>query len=251
MNREDELFKNRITDLAGQAERQRVYTSTKFLTPLEQSLFLSVQHALPVPSSLEGGSASAIRKIAVFGSEEEFGYPYENPIRILHLRPRSEKFAEELSHRDYLGAVMSLGIERNLTGDIVVKEKEAWMFVLEPIVPFLCESLTQIRHTAIRCEEASGEVPTLAPSFQNLQIQASSERIDLLLSGITKKNREQAKNLLKGDLVFVNGRLINSAGHKMRPGDEIVVRGYGKYIYDGISSVSRKGNLHLAIRKYV
>lgn len=251
MNHEDDLFKKRIIDLGGQAERQRVYTSTRFLTPLEQSLFLSVKNTLPVPASLEGGSDSSIRKIAVFGSEEEFGYAFESPLRILHIRPKAVKFAESLSHRDYLGAVMSLGIERDLTGDIIVKGTDAWMFVLKSIVPFLCENLTQIRHTAVLCEETNGNVPHLAPSFQSISLQASSERIDLFLSGITKKSREQAKNLLKDDLVFVNGRLLTSAAHKLRAGDEIVVRGYGKYIYDGVSSVNRKGNLHLAVRKYI
>lgn len=244
-------MKNRILDLAAQADSQRVYTNTRFLTPLEQSVFLSVKNELPLASFLFGGSDSAIRKIAVFGSEDDLGYSFDSPIRILHIRPKAEKFAEELSHRDYLGSLMALGIERELTGDIVVRKKEAWVFCLESIVPFLCESLTQVRHTNVLCEEVRGDVPELKPQFQTLSINVASERLDLLLAGAAGVGREAAKKLLKEERVFINGRSASSAGHKLNAGDEIVIRGFGKYIYDGISSTSRKGRLNITLRKYI
>lgn len=238
-------------DLALQADLQCIYTNTRFLTPLEQSLFLSVKNDLSVRSRLYGGMDSAIRKIAVFGSEEDLGYPFESPIRILHIRPKAEKFAEELSHRDYLGALMGLGIERELTGDIIVRGKEAWLFCLNSIVPFLRESLTQVRRTNVVCEEVSGDVPELKPQFQPLNINVASERMDLLISGAAGTGREEAKKLLKDERVFINGRVASSAGHKLNAGDEIVIRGFGKFIYDGISSTSRKGRLNVMLRKYI
>lgn len=91
MAENDELLKRRIMDLAQQADLQHMYTNTRFLSPLEQSLFLSVKNELPVQSRLYGGIDSAIRKIAVFGSEEELGYPFEDPIRILHIPPQGGK----------------------------------------------------------------------------------------------------------------------------------------------------------------
>ena len=250
----DSFLTSRISDLAMQAYTQHVYTCTRFLTPLEQNAVLSMQKELPVTVRMTGradDSASSIRKIAVFGSEKEFGYEFDNPIRILHIRPKSEKFAEELSHRDYLGSLMGLGIERELTGDIVVRGKEAWIFVLETILPFLCDHLSQVRRTNVICEEVSGEIPELIPQFQSLQINTPSERLDVLLAAITGLNRESAKKLLKEEKVFINGLTASSAGHKLKPGDEIVIRGSGKYIYDGIASTTRKGRCNLTVRKYI
>ncbi len=251
MANEEELFKNRILDLAMQADAQHIYTNTRFLTPLEQSVFLSMRNQLPVHAELYGGSESAIRKIAMFGSEEELGYAFDIPIRILHIRPKAEKFAETLSHRDYLGSLMALGIERELTGDIIVRGKEAWVYVMESIASFLCESLTQVRHTNVICEEIEGDAPELKPSFQTIPLNVASERLDLLIAGAAGINREAAKKLLKDDKVFINGRIATSAGHKLNAGDELVIRGYGKYIYDGISSTSRKGRSNIVLRKYI
>ena len=262
MTNDNTLLKNRIIDLAMQADTQGIYTCTRFLTPQEQSVVLALKPTLPITvrligrSSLPAGnndgvSDSSIRKLAVFGDEESLGYEWEDPIRILHIRPKSQKFAQELSHRDYLGSLMALGIERELTGDIVVRKKEAWVFALDTIVPFLCENLTQVSHTMVLCEEVCEDVPELAPQFQAFSFNAASERMDILLSQVTGQNREDAKKLIKDDKVFINGLLVMSAGHKLRKGDEIVVRGYGKYIYDGVTSTTRKGRCNITLRKYI
>lgn len=251
MTGNDELLKRRIADLAQQADMQHIYTNTRFLSPLEQSVFLSIKNDLPIRSQLYGGIDSAIRRIAIFGSVEELGYDFEDPIQILHIRPKAEKFAEELSHRDYLGSLMALGIERELTGDIVVRGKEAWVFCLGSIADFLCDQLLQVRHTNVICERTSGDVPELAPKFEAMQLNIASERMDLVVAGAAGTSRDAAKKLLNDEKVFVNGRVVSSAGHKINEGDELVIRGFGKFIYDGVSSTSRKGRCNIALRKYI
>lgn len=248
---EDELVKRRIEDLAGQADGQRIYVHSGFLSPAEQSVFWQIKKDLPVGASLTGGSDSCIRKLACFGSEEEFGYEWESPIRILHIRPGNEKFAGELTHRDYLGALMSLGIDRRVTGDIIIREKEAWVFVLDTALEYIKENLTQIRHTQVVCEEVTGEVPELAPRFLSMKVNLASERLDLIAAAAAGIKREQAKKLMDSDKVFVNGRLASSPGHKIKAGDEIVIRGFGKYIYEGIEGTTRKGRIAASLRKYV
>ena len=250
MTADDALFKRRIEDLARQADEQRFYVHSGFLTPPEQNLYLSVRNELPVRSFLYGGSDSCIRKIVCFGSEEEFGYEWENPVRILHIRPKNEKFAEALTHRDYLGSVMALGIDRKLTGDIIIREKEAWIFVLDTAVEYLSENLVQIRHTTVCCEPAAGEVPELAPQFLNMTVNIASERLDLIIAAAAGLKREQAKKLLDAEKVFVNGRLVSSPGHKLKEGDEFVIRGFGKYIYAGIEGTTKKGRVVVSLKKY-
>ena len=77
---------------------------------------------------------------------------------IIHILPRSQKFSEQLSHRDYLGALLSLGIERSKIGDIIVEEQGAFVFVSDKLLSYVCKEMTQIRRTqVIVCEESFSE----------------------------------------------------------------------------------------------
>ena len=116
---------------------------------------------------------------------------------------------------------------------------------------FITENLTSVRHTPVVCREVEGEIPELEIKFQTISANLASERLDLILGAITGQKREQAKSLLADQKVFVNGRLAENSGKSLKAGDEITVRGFGKFIYDGISSESRKGRLNITIRKYV
>lgn len=248
----DELLKKRISELARRSFDRGTYENTGFLSPPEQNIFLSLRKEISyVSADLYSPNASGIRKIAVFGSEGELGYEWHCPVQVIHIAPVSAKFAEELSHRDYLGAVLALGIDRELTGDIIIRGKEAWLFALETISEFICENLTQVRRTNVVSRVVQGEVPELEPRFEPLSANIQSERADLIIAAVTGEGRDGAKKLINSEKVFINGLLISSSSHKIRAGDEIVVRGYGKYIYDGISSTTRKERLNITIRKYI
>lgn len=64
-----------------------------------------------------------------------------------------KKFSEELTHRDYLGALMNLGISRTKTGDIIVQDKQAYLIVSESIADYICENLTRTVHTSVMCRQ--------------------------------------------------------------------------------------------------
>lgn len=249
-DKEREFFQKRMHDLSDRANRQQTYTCSNFLTPLEQDLLLSSRDSF-FPFYLNGGSDAAIRKIVVFGNESLFGYSFDDPIRVLQILPKSERFTEELTHRDYLGSLMALGIDRSLTGDILVREKEAYVYVLESIIPFLCENLICVKHTPVICQESDANIPQLELKYETLTGNIASERLDLLVAFLTGNKRDAAKNLLSSQKVFLNGYLKESPGQKVDPGDEITIRGYGKFIYDGIRGESRKGRLFISIRKYI
>ena len=249
-DKEKEFFLRRMQDLSAQAQRQNIYTYSHFLTPIEQDMLLSSKEAL-FPFYLTGGSEAAIRKIAVFGDASLFGYPFDSPIRVMRIFPKSEKYAEELTHRDYLGSLMALQIDRSLTGDILVRGKEAFVYVLESVVPFLSENLTSVRRTQVLCSETDHNIPQLEIRFQTLSGNLASERLDLLTAFLTGTKREAAKDLLASQKVFLNGYVKESPGQKVEPGDKITIRGYGKFIYDGIRGESRKGRLFITARKYI
>ncbi len=250
--KEKEFFIKRIYDLADISLARQAYTYTNFLSPLEQDYFLSCCNDFSsIGYQLWGGCRSCLRKLVIFGSESNIGYPLSSPIRILHIAPKAPKFAEELSHRDFLGSLMALGIDRGLTGDIIIRGQEAWVYVLDNAADFIVENLSLVRHTTVVCNEVEGEIPELEIKYQTLSANLASERLDLIISAITGEKREDAKRLLADQKVFVNGRLAENSGKSLKAGDEITIRGFGKFIYDGIHSESRKGRLNIKIRKYV
>ena len=155
----DELLENRFLDLFRRYDRQGTYLFSNFLDLAALSVLQTILPRLPrVPYTLFGGADGCERKMLRLGSEEECGYEARFPISCVHIVPAGTKFAEDLSHRDYLGAVMNLGFDRELTGDIVVRPEEAYLFCVDRITAYITDNLTQVRHTTVRCS-VTGSLP--------------------------------------------------------------------------------------------
>lgn len=247
------VFERHLIDLGRQAESRSMYTFSGFMGLAEQDRFHKLSGELGfIDHSLYGGSDSAERAIAVFGSEAAFGYPPDYPIRVLSIWPLSEKYGEELSHRDYLGALLNLGLDRSVIGDIVIREKKAWVYVLESAAAFISENLTRVRHTDVGCEILEpGDIPELKPVLTELRFNIASERMDSVVAGLTKVSRSQVSEFFTRGYVTLNGQIVTSVSKTPKPGDVITVRGYGKAIYDGVSGHSKKDRLYVTLRKYV
>ncbi len=252
MNDEERLLLSHLQDLSERSESAGIYTFSGFLSLPEQDLFLkNVREYGFHDYRIEGGFESAERRIVVFGSEQELGYPPELPITAVLVRPLQEKYGEELSHRDILGAMMSLQIDRSLTGDIIVRGKSAYILCLMRIADFLTENLTKIRHTDVQCVCCTEDVPELRPNLQEVRFNIASERLDSIVSSLTGISRSHIERLFHEKRVFLNGRTVESLSARPKEGDLITVRGFGKAIYDGVSGSSKKGRLYVTLQKYV
>lgn len=248
---EDRILIKHLRDLEQRSYSRNIYTYSGFLSMPEQDLFLKNQSEFKlIRHSLFGGSELSERKIVVFGSVDELGYAPEYPVKILKVTPVNEKFAEDLNHRDYLGALMNLGIERSLLGDIVVKGKTAYIYCLDSILEFIIENLTRIRHTSVKCEEVSADVPELAPTLVETTVNVASERIDSIVSSMAGMSRSHIDVLFKEGKVFLNGKVNESMSTRLKTGDVLTVRGFGKAIYGGIAGNTRKGRLAVSLKVY-
>ena len=133
MSEELDLLKRRFAELAKRSE-QGYFTFTDFLGLAEQSAFNEIKGGIKgISYSAFGGAEGTERVMIRFGSPEELGYEEEFPIVTLMIKPKSEKFADRLTHRDFLGALMSLGIERSVLGDIVIRDNIGYLFAKEDI----------------------------------------------------------------------------------------------------------------------
>lgn len=250
MNTDVELLKKRFSELARRAADGGYFTFTDFLGLLEQSAFNEIKRGLPTEFTAFGGFDGAERIMLRFGSEEEIGYSAQFPIKTILIKPKSEKFAEKLSHRDFLGSLMNLGIERECLGDIVIKENRAYLFASEDIAPFIISSLDRVRNTDVTAEECTLSGDFVPYKTETKMVQISSERLDAVIARVFHLSRDDAQALFKRGLVFVDGRLIESTSHTPRVGDRITVRTLGRIKYLGVTGTSRKGKLNVIIEVY-
>ena len=176
--------------------------------------------------------------------------PFYLMLLVLRIRPLNKKFSEDLTHRDYLGAILNLGIERCKIGDILVNTCEAVVFVSDHMSDFLAQNLTRIRHTPVVASIEELQEFQYEPSFEEIRGTVASVRLDTLLALAFSSSRSRLSGLIEGKKVFVNGRMIVSNGYRLKEGDIISVRGMGKFCYDGVLSETRKGRYSVVVRKY-
>lgn len=246
----EEIVLRHLLDLCRRNEKTGLWQYSAFLSPAEQDDFLRCPEAAGFPFLLTGGYEAAERKILAAGSEAESG-PADPPVRVAAIVPKSEKYAEDLTHRDYLGAVLGLGIERGLIGDILVRDRRAWVFCLPSAAELLVSSLDQVRRTAVTAELTNADIPELQPRFAQLRLNIASERLDAVTAAFAGLSRGQADQLFRAEKVFVNGRTAADRSAKLKAGDILSVRGFGKAVYDGVEHETRKNRLWVILRKYI
>lgn len=245
-------MKQRFADLANTCYQNGHYTFTHFLSAAEIDEFYQMKGEISfVEATFFGGSEFSERQMLRFGNEEMFGYVEDFPISCIHCRPMTPKFAEKLGHRDVLGALMNLGIERDVIGDIWLKEKECYFFCLSGMKEYICDNLIKIRHTNVTCEEIETLPEEFQPTLKSEEYIIASERCDALIAKIYNLSRSKCIPLFQEKKVFVNSRQYENNSGTLKAGDVVSVRGYGKFIYQGVIRETKKGRLTVGIEKYV
>lgn len=250
-DKEIQQLKNRFRDLADRSFSQGIYTFTGFLGLGEQDLFHQIEKELGYAGfTLSGGCEDADRRMVRFGEQERLGYEMPFPIVCIHIEPLLAKFADDLSHRDFLGALMNLGIDRSTIGDIKVGEKEAYLFCVDSIAAFVCQNLEQVKHTHVKCTvtEHMAELPQEKPASINIHVQ--SLRIDAVLAKVYNMSREKSLALFRAGKVYVDGRLCENNSRLLKPDETVNARGYGKFRLTGEPRETRKGKLTVEAAVY-
>lgn len=248
----ESLLKNKIMDAANRSFRQNIYTYTNFLDINEQSVFAQMKNALNFAAfKTYGGNDACERQMVQFGSYETLGYEEEFPIALIKISPLIEKYAESLSHRDYLGALMNLGIKREMLGDINIKGKDAYVYCVSHIADFIIDNLSTVKHTHIQCTKTDINDIECSPELEDIEVLSASERIDAAVASLTKLSRSQAVELFRARKIFINSRQMENNSYQLKANDILVIRGTGKFIYQGCGRETKKGRIYLSFKKYV
>ncbi len=250
MTESDQHLKNRFLELAHRAFSRECYVYSEFLTTAEQDILCGMAFdKSSAPFALKGGYDAAERRLACFGDESLCGYSEDPPIVCIRISPVSEKFADELTHRDFLGSLMGLGFRRAVLGDMILNENSAYLFCLNSVSGYIAEQLAKVRHTAVRCAVAQAPDIAAAPP-EPIPINIASERLDAMIAAVYKLSRDESQQLISQGKVFVDSRLTESLSFSPKAGSVVSVRGFGRFLYEGVERGTRKGRLKASVRVF-
>ncbi len=169
------------------------------------------------------------------------------PLTLLRVHNRKE---DTLSHRDYLGGLMGLQIERSVVGDILVHEAGADILVLDEAADFIQLNFTQAGRwpVSISREPLESLIPAAAIE-KNGSGSVASPRLDNVAALIFNLGRKEAQEKITGGLVFVNNLPCQKPEHPVSVGDRITIRGLGRARIEGFGGISRKGRLFVQFMK--
>lgn len=251
MNKEEHFLKNRFLELANTAYDRNIYTYTDFLNINEISILKSfIKELPPVNITLSGGNPYAERQVAIFTPTDIY-YEENPPITTIEIAPINSKYADNLSHRDFLGAILNMGITRNKIGDIFIRDNLAYVYCIEDISSYIIENLNKIRHTLIKCRICDNETIEILPNLKEITVTIANIRLDSLIAAAFGSSRSSLISFIEGGKVFVNEKLVTSNGYSVKEADIISVRGKGRFIYNGTKGTTKKGRNIVSISLYI
>lgn len=248
-NDEERFLFAHISDLANLSRRTGVPRFSGFLNEREAAVALRAAQTERASPVFYGGFDGAARTVCGFfeGTYAE-DLPKEDlfPVRAVTFFFRS---LDKLSHRDFLGAVLALGLKRGVVGDILVADDRAVVFCSEAAEAPIAE-LTKIGRVGVRSESGvAGELPE--PRLQSVDATVSSLRLDCVVGACANISRDKSASLIKSGQVSADFSVCLSVSAAVKEGAVISIRGYGRFRMSKIVGETKKGRLHVVIEKYV
>ncbi len=233
-----------IFDMAEVCDRRSVSVYGDFLSENSISTLLCRKQYLPLEPVLFGGTEDAERQMVAFIAEYDEAHFPISAVRIYSPHIKS------LSHRDFLGSILGLGIKREKCGDIIILDNECYVIAHRDIASFIASNLTKVGREGVKCEECDlSHIRLPEKSFEPVKGTVATLRLDAVVSLFAGKGRSQAAELISAGFVFVNGILAAKNDMHVRDGDVISVRGHGKAILE-TGGKSKKNRTFITLNKY-
>lgn len=243
VNSEETEFCRHIKDLAVLGEKTRTPRFSGFLTERQQQLAEAAANSEGVGCGFWGGYDEAVRKI--------FSAPAEADNDSFPLEAVTFFFREKdtLTHRDFLGALMSLGLKRDQIGDIAVTEGGAVVFATLNAAAVILAETEKVGRVGVRSERGI-KIRLPRQEFEEISAVIASQRLDVLTAAVCNISRDKAASLIKSGGVAVAGAEVKSPSRNVGEGESFSVKGYGKFIFTGLGAETKKGKNHAIIKKF-
>ena len=241
---ETKIILSRLEDLADRRDKHSYCVFSKFLTPAEQQMVIRFKN-----KALWGGFEEAERKMAVFypdfTDKEEIYWDIE-------LIRAATTDSAEYTHRDWLGSLLGLGIKREVLGDILIEGSTAYIFCMGAIADYIAENLASVARSCVKTEKIEIDEDIIPKKrYEEITGSVQAPRLDSITAVITGKSRTTASSVVTSGNVRVNFTENTNTSYTLKENDILSVRGYGKFVYDGVSHISKKGRSIIKLRKYI
>ena len=246
---DDRLLLGRIWDKWEQCQRRNIPAVTGFLSPQEQAVARRLLQAIGVHTGYQfwGGYDGAERCQLHF--LPDWQEEPENSIRLLRC-----SFYEEnaLTHRDFLGSLMGLGLTREKIGDILVTEHSADILIGESVSDFLLTNWTAAGR--IKLKVTSQDLHCLhIPQQQTKEVRDTvpSLRLDCIVASGFSTSRVKAAEAIASGRVQVNWTVCQKSDASVSEGDVLSVRGMGKCRLESVGNITKKGRVFVTLQRYI
>lgn len=240
------IFPSRVHDTVDICEKTVAPKFLGFLTGEELRVADEILKKRKIKYSFFGGYDSAERMY--LACLPEWCDSVDFPIAAITFKFRKE---DKLSHRDFLGSLMALGITREKIGDILVEEGRAVVFAASEISNHIIEQISKVGRVGVTIEEGFFEpLPSLG-RIENFSATVTSVRLDCVVSALCGASRSKATELILSGFVSVNSIMCDKITRTVKNCDKITVRGKGKYVIDNLNDISKKRRIILKYKKYI
>ena len=246
---EDRVLVSRLLDKVEQC-RYSSFAYSDFLSPYEVSVSKKVlDRVKDIFYQFTGGYEGAERAITVISSDFiEEGIPYGTPLSLLRITPVIEN---KLSHRDYLGSLLGLGIKREKIGDILVNETFADVFVIDRIAEYILYNLDKIGNVKVQCELCDiYQFTSPQKKERSINTTVASLRADSVASSGFGLSRTKVMDYFRAQRVNVNWELVQSPSKMLVEGDVISIRGMGRIVLEKVLGNTRKDRISIVIKRF-
>lgn len=251
---EDRLALSKLLDKAEFTLKTNKPAHSEFLDPHQASL---AERILASADACEcgffGGFPGAERVIAIFypdfTTEDEKEEYSSYVLKVLEIEPNARG---SLSHRDYLGALMALGIKREVTGDIIVKEEKCNIIVLSDIAGYIAANLSKVGNTGVSVSILDiMDLSVPEPKTAEIRTTVAALRLDSICAPAFGISRSKAAEYIRAGKVNLNWEMTQNPDKLVREGDTISIKGKGRAVLEKVGGKTRKDRLTISIRKLV
>lgn len=251
---EERLLLARVLDKLELARNRSVPAYTHFLSPGERA---AVEGLLAAwghpPHAFFGGFEGAERTVCGFPPDwmepEDLFSGEDSPVTALRLTFRE---GAGLNHRDFLGAVLGVGVTRETLGDLLVGEGHCDVLLLRQTAPILLSQLSQVGREAVKIRPMELDaLEVQPPEVKLIRDTVATLRLDAVAASGFSLGRSKAAGLIESGRVTLNHREVVKPDRSVGQGDVIACKGLGKFVVKEVSGLSKKGRVMLVLERYV
>ena len=239
----------KLVDFATQALKNRKYKLSGFLSPFEQEMAGTIANSLgELKVDFDGGFVGAERQRVAFCNEDFQGTPAFE-ISVIKAEWNGE-FAR-LGHRDVLGAILSLGVDRECVGDIIATKDFARIIVDKKMADYFSTNLTQIGNVSVKTE--IDELENIAPKeerVKEIKATVASLRADSIAAVGFGMSRSKAAADISAEKVQLNWQTVKNSSQTIKQGDVLSMRGRGRLEVAEITGQTKKGRIGVLLKRF-